>query len=286
MFNRVLCFGEVLFDCLPGGEETLGGAPFNVAWNLNAFQCNSALITRVGDDDRGVCLLDAMRCWGMPTSQIQIDACHPTGKVLVTFEDSEPAYEIAQDAAWDFIEPPLATELGPADQTILYHGTLAMRNQTNQKSLNSLRSLDGISRFVDVNLRAPWWQRNQVVSWLAGAKWVKLNEEELQLLHSDPSGPNALADFQASHSIGTVILTLGSRGAVVRDASGREWTTPSIRNDSVVDTVGAGDAFSSAYLFGLLNNHSTADILAHASAFASRIVGIKGATTSDRDFYV
>lgn len=30
----VLVLGEALFDCFPGGEQVLGGAPFNVAWQL------------------------------------------------------------------------------------------------------------------------------------------------------------------------------------------------------------------------------------------------------------
>ena len=32
-----LIFGEVLYDVFPGGEEVLGGAAFNAAWNLQGL---------------------------------------------------------------------------------------------------------------------------------------------------------------------------------------------------------------------------------------------------------
>ncbi|MGD9171680.1 MAG: carbohydrate kinase, partial [Candidatus Thiodiazotropha sp.] len=35
--TAIAIFGEVLFDCFPTGEQVLGGAPFNVAWHLQAF---------------------------------------------------------------------------------------------------------------------------------------------------------------------------------------------------------------------------------------------------------
>ena len=37
MANKRCVFGEVLFDVFPDGKQVLGGAPFNVAWHLQAF---------------------------------------------------------------------------------------------------------------------------------------------------------------------------------------------------------------------------------------------------------
>ncbi|MES9966998.1 MAG: carbohydrate kinase, partial [Sedimenticola sp.] len=49
-----LCiFGEVLFDIFPGDERVLGGAPFNVAWHLQAFQAEPLFISRIGNDPLG-----------------------------------------------------------------------------------------------------------------------------------------------------------------------------------------------------------------------------------------
>ena len=35
--TQPLIFGEVLFDQFEDGSSVLGGAPFNVAWHLQAF---------------------------------------------------------------------------------------------------------------------------------------------------------------------------------------------------------------------------------------------------------
>lgn len=49
--NQSLCiFGEVLFDHFPDGNQVLGGAPFNVAWHLQAFGQSPCMVSRVGND--------------------------------------------------------------------------------------------------------------------------------------------------------------------------------------------------------------------------------------------
>jgi sugar/nucleoside kinase (ribokinase family) len=48
--KAVIVFGEVLFDRFNSGEEILGGAPFNVAWHLQAFGDNPQFISRLGQD--------------------------------------------------------------------------------------------------------------------------------------------------------------------------------------------------------------------------------------------
>ncbi|MBD0352658.1 MAG: carbohydrate kinase, partial [Flavisolibacter sp.] len=49
---QVVCYGEILWDVLPSGELP-GGAPMNVAYHLNKLGLMSALITRIGKDERG-----------------------------------------------------------------------------------------------------------------------------------------------------------------------------------------------------------------------------------------
>ena len=66
--NRPIIFGEVLFDCFPDGSRVLGGAPFNVAWHLQAFGAEPLFVSRVGNDPMGRKIRDAMLQWGMDTS--------------------------------------------------------------------------------------------------------------------------------------------------------------------------------------------------------------------------
>jgi fructokinase len=53
----------------------------------------------------------------------------------------------------------------------------------------------------------------------------------------------------------------------------------------VVDTVGAGDAFSAMCLHGLLTGRTWAESLPSAVRFAAKICGLRGATTTDKQIY-
>jgi len=53
----------------------------------------------------------------------------------------------------------------------------------------------------------------------------------------------------------------------------------------LMDTVGAGDAFTAVIILGLLHDWDLEQTLQRAQAFASAIVGIRGATPESRDFY-
>ena len=102
--SQVCVFGEVLFDHFPDGSRVLGGAPFNVAWHLQAFGQSPAFISRIGNDPEGDTIRRAMQAWGMRTDSLQIDTKHPTGRVMVELVDGEPAYDIVRPSAWDAIE--------------------------------------------------------------------------------------------------------------------------------------------------------------------------------------
>ena len=60
----VYIFGEVLFDHFPDGNRVLGGAPFNVAWHLQAFGQSPRLVSRIGRDPEGRQVREAMRSLG------------------------------------------------------------------------------------------------------------------------------------------------------------------------------------------------------------------------------
>jgi len=275
-------FGEVLFDHFPNGERVLGGAPFNVAWHLQALGDRPLLISRVGDDEPGREVLKAMQGWGMSLAGLQVDSEHPTGQVAVEIVDQEPLYRIVPDCAYDFIA---AEELAPVTG-VLYHGTLALRSQKSRQALERLLEGGGCKLFLDVNLRRPWWHHADVEGWLARASWVKLNKEELRLLGSPGDDlRKALAGFQNRFALEQVILTLGAAGALMRTAEGTFHQATAEAAPDFVDTVGAGDAFSAVYIHGLLAGWPIATTLAAAQKFAGRVVALRGATTADPTFY-
>ncbi|MGD8842861.1 MAG: carbohydrate kinase [Gammaproteobacteria bacterium] len=286
MSGSELCiFGEVLFDIFPDGQRVLGGAPFNVAWHAQAFGLSPYFVSRVGSDEPGDQVIAAMRNWGMQLGGLQQDAAHPTGRVQVSLgPGNEPAYDIVADCAYDFIDGAALSEARTTCR-LLYHGSLALRNAVSRGAMEALRGAGG-ETFVDVNLRPPWWDAAAVSGDLRGARGVKLNEHELAVLVPDAATMDERINrFIETYTPGLLIVTLGEAGALAVTADGETASVAPQRSHSVVDTVGAGDAFTSVVLLGVLQSWPLAQILERAQSFASAIVGVRGATVSDMDFY-
>jgi len=173
----VAIFGEVLFDRFDYGVEILGGAPFNVAWHLQAFQQAPLFISRIGQDQAGAKIQAAMQTWGISQAALQIDAEFPTGAVEISLNNGEPEYQILANQAYDFIDD---QSLPSIDCALLYHGSLAARQPVSGKALQNLINRHQGKVFIDINLRQPWWNQTAVAELLTQANWVKLNHQELQ----------------------------------------------------------------------------------------------------------
>jgi fructokinase len=282
MTRQICVFGEVLFDRFPDGRRVLGGAPFNVAWNLAALGAEPLLISRVGTDEEGDSVRNAMRVRGLDTRGLQVGAGEHTGRVQVTIEDDEPAYDIVHPVAWDAIEPP-----DPAPRCgLLYHGSLALRSERSRRALETLREAGPDTVFVDVNLRDPWWDRAAVLRLLEAAHWAKFNEAELELLAAPGENPESRArETLDRYGLQALLLTGGESGAKLFTADGQHLETRPTERVEVVDTVGAGDAFSSVTLLGILRGWPLQTVLDRAQALASAVVGQRGATVHDPAFY-
>ncbi len=295
-FNRIprpLVIGEVLFDKFPDGKEVLGGAPFNVAWNLRGLGQDPLLVSAVGHDESAKKIRRKMNLHGLDPSALQTND-YPTGKVEVSFDEGEPNYQIVPDQAYDFLSSDklLATEVAnfQDDIAIIYHGSLIWRSPTSRAAVETLRSKIAAAVFVDLNIRLPWFQNDQVREILTKVDSLKLNVDELSSLSGrelteEAAIHSAASDLLIRYSVRSIWVTAGARGAYYFDNTGRiEFATaPSIAH--FVDTVGAGDAFASVVIDGLLSNEPPDAILAKAVKFAAKVCELQGATTDDKRFY-
>ncbi len=279
-----LIFGEVLFDCFSDDREILGGAPFNVAWNLQALGKSPILISRVGNDSLGKKIHEKMVSWGMNTSCLQLDTSHPTGRVRIELTNGEPQFAILPDQAYDYISP-LSKNL-QLEPPFLYHGSLALRNDCSRTTLALLKQDYHCPVFVDVNLRSPWWNAERVHTLAAEATWLKLNEVELDLLFPGPGNiEHRCRQIMERFNLSAVFVTLGEKGAVALSYDNLWLSTKPQENLSIMDTVGAGDAFSSVLLLGFMNDWALHTSMQRAQEFASAVVSQRGAISHDKDFY-
>jgi fructokinase len=280
-----LIFGEVLYDIFPDGSAIPGGAPFNVAWHLQGFGLAPVFLSRIGEDALGARLREKMQAWGMRVDLLQQDSTYPTGQVHVHMQAGAPQFTIAPQQAYDYIDADPARLSSPA---LIYHGSLALRHHVSRASLARLQQAFTAPVFLDINLRSPWWTPTLIESALRGADWVKLNEDELRILFSKfsavPDWDALLSRLCAEYGWQGVIVTLGSAGALIK-ISDQALCRASAPVVDVIDSVGAGDAFSAVSIYGILHQWPAPLILTRAAHFAAAICGQRGAVSADKNLY-
>ena len=289
--GRPVIFGEVLFDCFPDGTEVLGGAPFNVAWHLQGFRCDPLLISRVGNDKWGRRVQQSMQDWGLDVAAMQVDDVNRTGLVDIYFQGNHHNFDIRANQAYDYIDVAIAEQaMHDAQIALVYHGTLVIRTDRVRHVLQHLLRIPEMPVFLDVNLRDPWWRFEDLPPLLERATWIKVNDEELitiakQMGLGTKDIEETARQIRADYSLDMVIVTLGAQGALAIDSSNGSIRVEPEQNTEIVDTVGAGDAFSSVILLGLLEGWPVLDIMRRAQSFAGRICAQRGATSMDLGLY-
>jgi len=283
--QRPLIFGEVLFDSFADGGNILGGAPFNVAWNLRMLGADPLFVGAVGNDELGQQVRAAMVAAGLDTRALQVTQEAPTGRVQVTLESGEPSYDILANQAYDRVYAEALQAVVPERAPLLYHGSLALRSEPSRSACDWLARRSE-RRFVDVNLRRPWYQADTVLDLIRGADYVKLNLDELRELVDGPDDEVRVAGlFEHAGIREAVILTSGAAGAGIHIRGGDRVTAPAPEVIDLRDPVGAGDAFASVVILGILSGWAWDITLERALDFAARVCTLQGATSTDADFY-
>jgi fructokinase len=300
--KRVAVFGEALVDVFHDNIVP-GGAPFNVARHLAAFGIHVCLITRIGTDPNAAYIRREIDRFALNGIGIQVDPLLPTGAVRVHETPQGHRFEIPANQAFDAIHAgDVADVLGEyGDVDAIYYGTLIQRATASYRALEAaIASCPRALRYLDLNLRPDGRKAESIRDMLFDATILKVSDEELWEIAAvlgarPPAGgePDLAAIdaaiqtvLNAAPSIRLLVATLGKHGSVAYQAgSGSMLYRAGSDGIRVVDTVGAGDAFSSVMILGRLHGWPLAATLERANAFAAAICGIQGAVPDDLDFY-
>ncbi len=288
---KIACYGEILWDIFPD-KKRLGGAPLNVAMRLHSFGASVSMISALGNDTLGKEALSVIKDIGLETTDIQRND-KATGQVTVSLDPKGNAsYEIENDVAWDHIpwtEKNVHT-VTEADALVL--GSLAFRSAIIDEGLDeegaSRPNVEAIevllerSKYTvfDLNLRAPHYHLETVVALMEAADLIKLNDEELELIVlalgiEGETLADELKMLSAMTETPTICVTLGSEGAMLLHKGGIHTQTGF--SVTVKDTVGAGDSFLAALLFGLLSGEHPDDTLEVSCAVGAIVASKQGA---------
>lgn len=251
-----VCIGEVLWDLLPGGK-VLGGAPINVAAHAVQLGIRGAAISAVGEDTDGLEILNRLREMNVLVEGMRVVTGLPTGVVDVMLDGAGvPSFSIRKPAAWDAILVDDCIEKLVQNADSVVFGSLAQRDPRSRQAIRQLlqECRPECLRVFDVNLRHPFYNGEIVRSSLALANVLKLSDEELPII-SDMLGLSGEEDdrlgvLRRRYDLDLLIYTKGAKGSRIM-AAGQDESHPGYPV-FVVDTVGAGDAFTAAVIVGRL----------------------------------
>lgn len=299
MKKPIVGIGELLWDVYPDGRKVAGGAPFNFAFHCHQLGHEAVVVSRVGDDDRGRELRNEVKRLGLSDEYIQTDRDHPTGTVTVSLDANKvPTYTINENVAWDYIEwNELLVKLAKNAAAVCF-GTLAQRADTSRQTIEKfIRCANSGIRVFDVNLRSRLTleQLIRIETTREHIEWLKVNEDELRTLllkavtdcdFPPPEKPINSHNrkesllrlwFDPGSDVRKVgILTRGSKSTAVHDWQRTEWI-PAVPTN-VVDTVGAGDAFTAAMVCLHLEGKPLRECARFANRYAARVCEHQGAT--------
>jgi fructokinase len=288
------CMGEMLIDFIPvttagqtsGFTMAPGGSPYNVAVGLSRLGARTAFVSKASTDYFGRFLTRHLSAHDVDTRFLSTDPAFST-LAFVAYEDGEPNYSFYGEDMAD-------TRLNSADipqaffdeVELLHIGSISLlRGATAETIIATAERLKGSALIsVDPNIR-PGLVRDRAAyieildRVFSAADIIKISAADLAWLM--PGAPIAEA-AKALQLFGAelVVVTRGGQGALA--LHGKTAIVAPVFAVDVVDTVGAGDAFSSGLLAELarrdvlssgalrgLDKHELGDALRFASATAA-----------------
>ncbi len=275
---KAAAFGEILWDEF-GRSRTLGGAPLNAAGHIRRLGGEVLVISALGCDELGDEAMEAVHELGIDDSFILRTPEYGTGRAIVTLSGGIPSYSFTYPSAWDMISFPEDTmeKLLSDSFDVLIYGTLAQRSEVSHRTLERiLGSIDAKERFLDVNLRLSFHTPEIIRSSLSHATILKMNDEERPAVLSAAGCRSERELFDKHPDLSIAIVTCGKEGTWCFTAEGGSFHAEPAEVP-VVDTVGAGDSLSAAFLFFHASGLDAGGALAKASMLADYVVQHRGA---------
>ncbi|MDN4594627.1 5-dehydro-2-deoxygluconokinase [Polycladomyces subterraneus] len=261
-------------------QKYLGGSAANTAVGLARLGAKVGLISRVGQDAFGQFLLERLQQEGVDTGMVRTDPVYPTG---LAFAAPQPP----QDSEVLFYRKPCAdanvsihdldlNQLHQAKILVVACTALAVPagREAALAALEANRDSGGVN-VLDLDWRPMFWNYEEEARLyyrlaLRMADVVLANEPELAFA-GETDDPEQAAETILSTGVKEVVAKRGSDGVWYFSREERLKVPPV--PVKVLNTLGAGDAFGAAYVYGLLQGWEVHRRLAFACAAGAIVVG-------------
>lgn len=253
----VTVIGEAIVDVLRrDGKDTPvpGGSPLNVAVGCSRLGMPATLISTIGDDADGAILMDHLGANDVAFAQLGTRPV-PSNRAIATFDDEGVAtYEF--EVSWDQTEPSEDAEAAAEMAGHVHFGSIAASVEPGRGVLADLArrgAATDATLSYDPNSRPGFGVSHEeaverTIELLDFSDVIKVSDADLEYLYPEAT-VEEVAEWWAARHPAVVVVTRGAEPIHVR-TSRFAFDQPAERVE-VVDTVGSGDSFMSALLYGL-----------------------------------
>jgi len=292
----VLCIGLMVCDIIakPVGKEIFdidshrvdtlnvasGGDAFNAAVNISKLGMNAALLGKIGNDMMGDFLSGQAESHGIDTKYIKRSEGMPTSTSIVLVESDGERHFAYHGEANDALSQNDIDDSTLESARIVHYGSAMALAGLDGKSISEIfKKAKNVGAITSMD-----------VTWDSTGQWLKKIEDALMYtdifmpsiqeakLISGSQSPEEIADFFKEYAIKTLVIKMGEEGCYITDFK-QNFTIPAFCEVDIVDTIGAGDAFVSGFLVGILQDFDLYECGILGNAVAASCVTQAGATT-------
>jgi 2-dehydro-3-deoxygluconokinase len=292
----VVTIGETMTVFTPNEEGPLrharsfsmkfGGAESNVAIGLSRLGHRSRWISRLGEDEFGDAMHSFIRGEGVDVSYVTRDANAPTGVFFKEFRrlNDTRVYYYRKDSAASKMTAELLAEHAIQDAVYLHiTGITPALGESCQLLIDKairIAKETGTKIVFDPNIRLKIWAdeneaRHFITKYASESDIVMPGVTEAEFLFGSHTR-EVLVDRFHELGVETVLLKLGKEGSLISSPSVPKTHVPGFFVDRVVDPIGAGDAFASGVLSGLLDGLALEEAARRGNAMGAMVTMVNG----------
>jgi fructokinase len=268
--QKILCFGELIVDWIPHGFQMVGnlqipiyaqfpgGAPANVAVACQSLGAETAFIGQIGCDVTGCYLKDCLNKYHVDT-QYLLQSEHQTAMAFVYLDSKgDRSFTFKRDNTADLHYPIEQINDDMFNDAGIFH--ICSNTLTDQKiadctlhAMKTAQSQEVLTSF-DVNLRLTLWSDLEcviprVMQIMQFTDLAKLSIEEIDYLRAGQSEDEFLQEL-FNKGVKIIVITDGKEPVrLYTPHHHQSFMTPTVE---MVDSTGAGDAFSGGLIYGLV----------------------------------
>lgn len=262
-------------------SKALAGAESNVATGLSRLNHPTGYVTKLGEDNFGHFIAQAMKNENIDTDNITFTKEHSTGMLIKSkVVTGDPKVEY-------FRKNSAASKLSLADFDEAYFNaaghlhvtsiSAALSKSCHEFSIHAMEFMkrQGKTVSLDPNLRPSLWPDtetmvNTINDLATRCDWFLPGLGEGKIL-TGLSTPEEIADYYLARGVSLVVIKLGPEGAYYKSAEG-EGYVDGFKVEQVVDTVGAGDGFAVGVISAMLEKLPIAEAVKRGNAIGALAV--------------